>query len=61
MRALAYRANRLDLKLPLLESAMPSNQEHLRRAIDKVQSLSCARIGVIGLALGIPDDLAKAR
>ena len=29
LRALVYRAARLDLKLPLLESAMPSNEQHL--------------------------------
>ena len=61
LRALAYRANRLDLKLPLLESAMPSNHEHLRRAIDKVQNLTCARIGVIGLAFKEnTDDLRES-
>ena len=27
LRALTYRANRLDVKLPLLESAMPSNEQ----------------------------------
>ncbi len=32
LRALVYRAAHLDLKLPLLEAAMPSNEQHLRRA-----------------------------
>ena len=36
VRALNYRAKELDLKLPLLESIMSSNEEHLERAIDLV-------------------------
>ena len=31
VRALNYRAKELDLKLPLFESIMPSNDEHLKR------------------------------
>src|SRR5580658_1664816 len=31
LRALTYRAARLDLKLPLLDSVLTSNDEHLRR------------------------------
>ncbi len=34
LRAMRYRAARLDLKLPMLESILPSNEEHLRRAIE---------------------------
>ena len=34
LRALVYRAGQLDLTLPLLESALPSNREHLARAVD---------------------------
>jgi GDP-mannose 6-dehydrogenase len=50
LRALVYRAAQLDLKLPLLESAMPSNEQQLKRAIDAVLDLPAQRIGVIGLA-----------
>jgi GDP-mannose 6-dehydrogenase len=50
LRALSYRAARLDLKLPLLESTLPSNTEHLHRAIDKVLGLPYERIGIMGLA-----------
>ena len=32
LRALVYRAARLDLKLPLLEAVLPSNERHLDRA-----------------------------
>ena len=50
LRALVYRAMRLDLKLPLLESILPSNEQHLARAIQAVLDLPAERIGVFGLA-----------
>ena len=36
LRALTYRAGRLDLDLPLLESALPSNQAQLQRAVNRI-------------------------
>ncbi len=61
LRALTYRANQLDLKLPLLESAMPSNEQHLKRAIELVMDLPSNRIGVIGLAFKEnTDDLRES-
>ena len=61
LRALVYRAARLDVKLPLLESAMPSNEQHLRRAIEAVLDLPAQRIGVIGLAFKEDtDDLRES-
>src|SRR5262249_28093960 len=50
LRALAYRASRSDLRLPLLEATLPSNQEHLQRAIREVLALPARRLGIIGLA-----------
>jgi GDP-mannose 6-dehydrogenase len=61
LRALVYRAARLDLKLPLLESALPSNHEHLQRAVDAIVELPPCRIGVIGLAFKEnTDDLRES-
>jgi GDP-mannose 6-dehydrogenase len=61
LRALIYRVGRLDLKLPLLESALTSNEQHLKRAIDAVLDLSAERIGVIGLAFKEnTDDLRES-
>lgn len=60
LRALAYRSSRLDLKLPLLESAMPSNDRHLDRAVQAVLDLK-GRIGVVGLAFKEnTDDLRES-
>ena len=61
LRALNYRARALDLKLPLLESTLTSNEQHLRRAIDAVMDLPAQRIGVIGLAFKEnTDDLRES-
>jgi len=61
LRALVYRAGRLDLKVPLLETVLPSNAEHLRRAIEKVMDLPGERLGVFGLAFKEnTDDLRES-
>jgi GDP-mannose 6-dehydrogenase len=61
LRALHYRASRLDLKLPMLESILVSNQEHLRRAIQATLDLGSVRLGVVGLAFKEhTDDLRES-
>jgi GDP-mannose 6-dehydrogenase len=61
LRALTFRASRLDLKLPLLESVLPSNDEHLRRSIREVLELPGERIGIFGLAFKEDtDDLRES-
>jgi len=61
LRALVYRAGRLDLPVPLLETILPSNDEHLRRAIQRVMDLSAERLGVFGLAFKEnTDDLRES-
>jgi GDP-mannose 6-dehydrogenase len=61
LRALVYRASHLDLKLPLLESLLPSNDRHLARAIQAVLDLPASRIGVFGLAFKEnTDDLRES-
>jgi GDP-mannose 6-dehydrogenase len=61
LRALTYRASRLDLKLPLLENVLPANQAHLDRAIQVALDLPGDRIGVFGLAFKEnTDDLRES-
>ena len=61
LRALVYRASRLDLKLPLLESVLPSNQAQLERAIRLAVELPGRRLGVFGLAFKEnTDDLRES-
>ena len=63
LRAIVYRGARLDLRLPLFESVLPSNEAHLRRAIQSVLDLKAdpLRIGVYGLAFKEnTDDLRES-
>ena len=61
LRALTYRSARMDVKLPFLESVLPSNQAHLNRAIQDVLDLPEKRIGMIGLAFKEnTDDLRES-
>jgi GDP-mannose 6-dehydrogenase len=50
VRALVGAAAGLKMRLPLLESALPSNDEHLERAKRAVLGLPAQRLGVVGLA-----------
>ena len=61
LRALVYRAGRLDLDLPLLKSVLPSNDQHLSRALHSVLELPGKRLGVLGLAFKEnTDDLRES-
>lgn len=63
LRAIVYRGARMDLRLPLFESVLPSNEAHLRRAIQSVMDLKGdpLRIGVYGLAFKEnTDDLRES-
>jgi len=61
VRALNYRAKELDLKLPLLESIISSNEEHLERAIDLVLQTGKRKIAVLGLSFkASTDDLRES-
>ena len=61
LRALVYRAGRLDLELPLLGTVLSSNEQHLRRGVQKVLDLPVERIGIFGLAFKEnTDDLRES-
>jgi GDP-mannose 6-dehydrogenase len=61
LRALTYRVKELDLKLPLLESILPSNTEHIDRATESILSLSKRKIGILGLSFKPgTDDLRES-
>lgn len=50
LRALMYRASRLDLRLPMLGNVLAANDEHLNRACQQVLDQGSQRIGFYGLA-----------
>ena len=61
LRAIAYKAKELDLKLPVLESLMPSNAEHIDRAVDMVLSTGKKKIAQLGLSFKAgTDDLRES-
>jgi GDP-mannose 6-dehydrogenase len=61
LRALSYRANRMDVKIPLLDAALPSNREHLDRAIRAVMDSGAKKVGIIGLTFKEDtDDLRES-
>jgi GDP-mannose 6-dehydrogenase len=61
LRALSYRARELDLALPLLESILPSNENHLARAVDMVLNTRKRKVAVLGLSFkAATDDLRES-
>jgi GDP-mannose 6-dehydrogenase len=61
LRALNYKAKELDLKLPMLEALLPSNAEHVERAIEAVMRSGKRRVGQLGLSFKAgTDDLRES-
>jgi GDP-mannose 6-dehydrogenase len=61
LRALNYRAKEMDIKLPLLEAILPSNDRHLDRAVDRVLQTGQKKIAVLGLSFkAATDDLRES-
>ena len=61
LRAIVFRAGRLDVKLPMLENVLASNERHLSRGIQAVLDLPVKRIAVMGLAFKAnTDDLRES-
>ncbi len=61
LRSLAFNANRLGEKLPILESVLPSNQIHIDTARLKVHDLGVRSVAVLGLSFKAgTDDLRES-
>jgi GDP-mannose 6-dehydrogenase len=61
VRALTHRAKELDLKLPMLESLLPSNVEHVERAVEAVMRTNKRKIVQLGLSFKAgTDDLRES-
>jgi GDP-mannose 6-dehydrogenase len=61
VRALTYKARSLDLELPLINAIMPSNRNHIDRAMQMVLDLKERNVGVLGLSFKAgTDDLRES-
>ena len=61
LRALNYRAGELDLDLPLLQSILPSNEEHINRAVSRVLATGKRNVAIFGLSFKAgTDDLRES-
>jgi GDP-mannose 6-dehydrogenase len=61
VRAINYRAKELDLNLPLFQSILASNDEHLDRAVEMVLKTGKKKIGMLGLSFkAATDDLRES-
>lgn len=61
LRAVTYRAKELDLELPLLESLMPSNRQHVERGVDAILRTGKRQVAMLGLSFKAgTDDLRES-
>ncbi|HUI42630.1 MAG TPA: UDP-glucose/GDP-mannose dehydrogenase family protein [Terriglobia bacterium] len=61
LRALIHCARERDLKLPLLESILPSNLDHIERSVDAVLATRAKKVAVLGLSFKAgTDDLRES-
>jgi len=61
VRAITYLAKELDLRVPLLEAILPSNNEHIERAVESILSSGSRKIRFFGLELKAgTDDLRES-
>lgn len=61
LRAITHRAKELDLDLPLLQSLMPSNEEHVNRGVEAVLHTGKRKIAMLGLSFKAgTDDLRES-
>lgn len=61
IRAITYKAKELDLKLPVLEAVLPSNELHVERGLDLILATGRKKIGVLGLSFKPDtDDLRES-
>jgi len=61
LRALIHCAKEHDLRVPLLESILPSNVEHIERVVETVLRTGKRKIGMLGLSFKAgTDDLRES-
>jgi len=61
VRALAYKAKLLDVKVPIIDAILPSNDEQIERGIRAVTEKASKKIGILGFSFKAgTDDLRES-
>ncbi len=61
LRAITHKAKELDLKLPVFEAVLPSNELHVQRGLELILSAGKKKVGVLGLSFkSDTDDLRES-
>lgn len=61
LRALIHTARLSNIDVPLIQSVLPANEAHLRRAVDMIMAAGRQRVGIFGLAFKPgTDDLRES-
>lgn len=61
VRALTYKANRLDLDLPLLGNVLRSNRRHIERGLSMIMDKGKKKVGILGFSFKAgTDDLRES-
>jgi GDP-mannose 6-dehydrogenase len=61
LRGLVHAARRADVSVPILAHVLPSNETHIRRAVDTIIGTGARKIGLFGLSFkGGTDDLRES-
>src|SRR3982751_3237144 len=61
VRALAYKAKLLDVKVPIIDAIIPSNDEQIERGIKAVIDKGSKRVGILGFSFKAgTDDLRES-
>jgi len=61
LRAILYHGHRLDLRLPMLESLLPSNEKQIDMAYDMIEHIGSRKVGVLGFSFKEgTDDLRES-
>lgn len=61
LRALLHAAKRRDVELPVLSAVLPSNERHIRRAVDLVAATGKRKVAMLGLSFKAgTDDLRES-